>query len=188
MKHVPYLLFLQLLLIGCSDQKLTPGETVIRYYAARDALNFNETEKLLSDSITITEGDYVMSYNTDNFYEVFKWDSLFQPSYKIVELEENKNHIVVTVFLNSIRLNFLNHGPMTCQYKITFRDEKIAKFESLDCTDVDWNTWQKNRDHLVRWTHDNHPELGGFIHDMTANGARNYLHAIEHYNAKMSDN
>lgn len=70
---------------------------------------------------------------------------------------------------------------MTCQYKISFNSGKISKIEELECKDADWNIWQKKRDSLVSWTKKNHPELDGFINDMTMNGAINYLKAIELY-------
>lgn len=51
----------------------------------------------------------------------------------------------------------------------------------MECVDADWNIWQMERDSLVKWVSINHPELDGFIHDLTMNGAINYLKAIELY-------
>lgn len=70
---------------------------------------------------------------------------------------------------------------MTCQYKISFNSEKISKIEELECENVDWDIWRKKVDSLVRWTRKNHPELDGFINDMTVNGALHYIKAIELY-------
>ena len=122
-----------------------------------------------------------MPYNHDGFYEVFKWDSIFRTSYEIVGLEEMDNRIMVSVVLNSIRNEFLKNSSMTCKYKISFRFGKISKIEELECKDVDWNIWEKERDSLVNWIQKNHPELDGFINDMTMNGAMNYIKAIELY-------
>ncbi|WPP49957.1 hypothetical protein [Catalinimonas niigatensis] len=55
------------------------------------------------------------------------------------------------------------------------------KLESLECLNADWNIWQTERDSLVNWTRNNHPKLDGFIHDLTMDGAINYLKAIELY-------
>lgn len=47
-----------------------------------------------------------MPYTNDSFYEVFKWDSVFKPSYTIVELQEKNNLIIAFVALNSVRNEF----------------------------------------------------------------------------------
>ena len=46
------------------------------------------------------------------------------------------------------------------------------------------STFVKNRDGLVNWIDENHPELNGFIHDQTENGGLKYLKAIELYRNK----
>jgi hypothetical protein len=181
MKNTFLILFLLYFLTGCNDQKLTNKETVTKYYNARDIANYNKLKTFINDSITITAGDYVIPYTHDSFYEEFKWDSIFSPSYKIVELEEKNNQIIASVASNSVRFEFLKNNPLTCQYKISFNSGKISKIESLECIGTDWKIWQKERDSLVSWIKKNHPELDGFINDMTMNGAINYLKAIELY-------
>jgi len=128
-----------------------------------------------------------MPYDHASFYEVFKWDSIFQPSYKIVDSQEKNNQILVSVTHNSIRNDFLKNKSMTCQYLVSFIEGKISNIEEKECTNVDWNIWQKEVSNLVSWTGKNHPELNGFIHDMTMKGALNYLEAIELYEAGMKD-
>lgn len=181
MKNGFLVLFFLCFLTGCSNKKLTPQKTVTTYYNARDAANYNELKKLIADSITITAGDYVMPYDHDSFYEQFKWDSVFKPTYEVVKLEEKNNQIIASVALNSVRHEFLKNNAMTCQYKISFNSEKISKIEELKCKGADWSIWQKERDSLVSWITKNHPKLNDFIHDMTMNGAIHYLKAIELY-------
>ncbi|WP_036383555.1 MULTISPECIES: hypothetical protein [Flavobacteriaceae] len=181
MKNILPILFLLCFLTGCNDQNVTHKETVTRYYNARDAVNFNKLRTLINDSITIVAGDYVMPYDQDGFYEVFRWDSIFSPSYKIIELEERNNQVIVSVMMTSARNEFLKNSPMTCQYKISFKSGKISKIEEKECRDADWGVWKNKVDSLVGWIKKNHPELDGFIYDMTMNGAKNYLKAIELY-------
>ena len=122
-----------------------------------------------------------MPYNLDSYYEEFKWDSIFRTSYKIVELIEEDDWVMATVVSNSIKYEFLKNNPLTCQYRISFNSDKISKIESLECLGVNWDIWQEQKDTLVSWIDKNHPKLDGFIHDMTMNGALNYLKAIALY-------
>ena len=183
MKNTFIILFLTCFITGCNNQKLTHKETVSQYYNARNTVDFNKIKPLVSDSITIVSGDFVMPYNNDSFYEVFKWDSIFKSTYKIVDLVEKNDQVIASVRYNCLRNTFLKNKNMTCRYKISFNTGKISKVEELDCKDVNWNVWAKERDSLINWTKNNHPELDGFINDMTMKGALNYLKAIELYQA-----
>ena len=179
-KH--FILFsLVILLVGCSNKKLSRAEVVSNYYDAFNASDFSQLVPLITDSITIVDGDYVMPFSHDSFYEHFRWDSVFQTTYTIVELEDQNNQIVATVASSSKRYEFLKNNPLTCRFKISFEAAKITKVEALECPEADWNVWQKERDSLVSWVNINHPELDGFIHDLTPSGAMNYLKAIELY-------
>lgn len=181
MKKYFILFFLTSFLIGCHNKRPTPSELVTEYYEAFNSSDFSRITAVLNDSITITEGDYIMPYSQESFYEQFKWDSIFQPAYKIVELEEQSKQVIVTVASSSKRYKFLKNDPLTCRFRISFNSNKITKLESLECLDANWDIWQTERDSLVNWTSRNHPELDGFIHDLTMNGALNYLRAIELY-------
>ena len=172
-------------LAGCGNRKLSPTELVTKYYNAFNSSDFNQLMLLTTDSITIVEGDYVMHYSHDSFYEQFKWDSIFQPTYKIVELEDQNIQVIATVASSSKRYEFLKNNPLTCRYEISFDSDKITKLEVLECFDADWNVWENERDSLVNWVTINHPELDGFVHDLTMNGAINYLKAIELYQNKI---
>lgn len=119
-----------------------------------------------------------MPYSRDSYHTEFKWDSIFGTAYKIVELAEDKNEIIATVASSSVRLEFLKNSPLTCQYKLSFQEGKISKIEMLDCIGTDWNRWQEERDTLVSWIKVNHPELDGFINDMTMEGAIKYTKAM----------
>ncbi len=181
MKKYFILLSLIIFLAGCGNKTLSPVKLVTKYYDAFNASDFTQLVPLLTDSITIVEGDYVMPFSHDSFHEHFKWDSIFQSTYKIVELQGQHNQIIATVTSSSKRYKFLKNDPLTCKFKFSFNSDKITKLETLECLDTDWNVWQKERDSLVKWIETNHPELDGFVHDLTMNGAKNYLKAIELY-------
>jgi len=183
MKSTLSILFMLCIITACDNQQLTQKETVINYYNARDKANFNELKELISDSVTIISGDFIMPYDPDSFYEVFKWDSVFNPAYKVVDLIEKNNQILATVELSSIKNEFLKNNGMLCQYNISFDSGKISKIEELACENADWEAWQVGVNSLVNWTRQNHPELNGFINDMTMQGAMNYIKAIKLYKA-----
>lgn len=181
MIYKPFLIILLVLLIGCNNGKLTHQETITRYYDAFDSSNYDEIKTLINDSITITSGDYFTSYNHESFYEFFKWDSMFNPTYEIIELEEQNNGIIATVSQENARNEYLKNNPLVYKVKISFDSGKIAKIEDLDYIDVNWEVWSQKRDSLVSWIRNNHPKLDGFVNDMTMMGSMNYLKAIEKY-------
>ncbi|MEB2782824.1 hypothetical protein U3A58_20755 [Algoriphagus sp. C2-6-M1] len=135
-----------------------------------------------------------MLYSQESFNEQFKWDSIFQPTYEIVVLEDQNDQIIATVASSSKHYKFLKNDPLTCRFRISFNANQITKLESLECLDANWGVWQMvdipdrmlrniqmERDSLVNWTNRNYPVFDGFIHDLTMNGAIKYLQAIELY-------
>lgn len=188
MKKIILLLFFIPLCIQCNQNRLSQKQVVEIYFNARNAKDFNQIENVINDSITIVEGDYVIRYSKESFYEIFRWDSIFQTSYKIVDLDIMSNQIVASIRMNSIRHDFLQNSQMNCAFQISFIADKISKIEILDCKNVDWNIWQKCVNTLVKWTAKNHPELDGFIHDMTMEGAKKYMKAIKLYNDSYGQN
>ncbi|WP_343486768.1 hypothetical protein [Allomuricauda sp. d1] len=160
---------------------------VKQYYEAFDMSDFNTMRTLLNDSISITSGDYVTTYSHTSFYEFFKWDSVLRTRKKLLNVESSDNDILATVSYSSMRYEFLKNNHLTCQYKINFKEDKISSFEELDCPNADWQVWEKQVNSLVEWTKTHHPELDGFIYDLTMQGALNYLKAMELYKNREID-
>lgn len=181
MKNTLLLLSFLCFFAGCDHQKLTSEETVTEYYNARDTGDFKKLKTVVSDSITMISGDYVMPYTRESFYEQFKWDSVFKPSYDIIELEEENNQVIVTVAQANIRNEFLKNNPLVYRVKISFVSGKISKLEDLEDVGTDWNVWLKKRDTLVGWVKKNYPEQDGFVNDMTMKGAMDYVNVIDLY-------
>lgn len=169
---------------GCKSQKPTHQETVIQYYYGFSASDYDLIKSTIADRITITAGDYVMPYTQESYYEIFKWDSIFQTTYKLVKTEVQDGKVLASVTMSSIRNRFLKNPAMTCTYRVSFDKGLISKVEELECTDVDWSIWQREVESLVAWIDTNHPVLNGFIYDMSMVGAINYLKAIELYESR----
>ncbi|MBS9461311.1 hypothetical protein KIM67_02735 [Flagellimonas sp. 389] len=175
------LLFLVLAISSCSKKKDMASDQVKKYYEGFKNSKYNQIRALISDSLTITEGDYTMAFTRESFYEQFKWDSVFKPDYSLITLENEDEQIVATVSVNSLRFEFLKNNPLTCKHRFYFKSGKIIKIENLECIDANWEIWEKERDSLVKWIKDNHPELDGFIHDLSMKGSKDYMNAIELY-------
>lgn len=186
---VKKILFVLILILfgSCSERKSTPKELVMEYYKGFENSDYDHIRDLIADSLVITEGDYTMTFTPESFHEQFKWDSVFKPVYKIVELENQDGQIVSTASVKSLRFEFLKNNPLTCRHKFHFKSGKISKIENLDCSNANWEIWQKERDSLVNWVKLNHPELDGFINDLSMKGAVDYLTAIDFYKKRQSN-
>ncbi|WP_339629929.1 hypothetical protein [uncultured Maribacter sp.] len=97
------------------------------------------------------------------------------------DLIEKNNQVFATVASKSIKNEFLKNNPLKCKFKISFESGKISKIEDFEYLGTDWNSWQSQRDSLVNWISKNHPELDGFVNDMTKKGSVKYVKAIELY-------
>jgi len=181
MKNCFILFILVFPILGCDGEKLSLSQTVAQYYQGFNDSDFKLIASVVHDSISLVEGDYPTSFSRNGFHEHFKWDSIFEPSYKLVHMEELDSDIIATVSSYSKRYEFLRNNPLTCRHKFSFEADKISNIEVLDCLDTDWALWERERDALVLWTKAHHPELDGFMHDLTMEGAIDYLKAIELY-------
>lgn len=181
MKKVLILFTIISVISGCSNKKLSPSETITEYYAAFDSSNFERLISLVDDSLTIVDGEFETTYSHDSFHQQFKWDSIFQTTYKVIKIEEVSNQVITTVASHSLRYEFLKNNPLTCIFKISLNSGKISRIELVGYEGGDFEVWQQERDSLVKWVNINHPELDGFINDLSMDGSKNYLKAIELY-------
>lgn len=170
---------LAFIIVSCSNLKITKTEQVAAYYNGFINSDYNQVKATLADSLTTISGDYITPFTPESYYEQFKWDSVFQPTYEILKLENKNGNLEASVKLQSLKLKFLKNNPMTCINKFYFDLGRINKIVYLDCADADWKVWKQGVDSLVNWTKQNHPELDGFIHDLSMKGAQDYLKAIE---------
>ncbi|MFD0797917.1 hypothetical protein ACFQZJ_10625 [Maribacter chungangensis] len=185
MKHL-LLLSVLILYLGCSKNPSTEAAQIRAYYEGFKQSDYSKVKSTLSDSLISVAGDFTMRYSRESFYEKFKWDSVFRPQYTLVSINEEGENPIATVTMNSPKLEFLQNNPMTCRYTVYFKEGKIARLVELDCPTANWEMWAKRRDSLVGWTKINHPELGGFINDLTLQGAIDYMNAIDLYKRRKS--
>ena len=184
MKNIFHILLLTAIFTSCGNQMLSHKETVNRYYKAFDSGDFDKIKRVTHDSITMMNGDFVTPFDNNSFYEFYKWDSVFKPSYKVIELTEQNNDVIATITQKNIRNEFLKNNPLQFKVKLSFSADKISRLEELEYIDVNWQEWNQEKDSLVNWIKVNHPNLDGFVNDMTRKGAINYVRAIELYKGR----
>lgn len=173
---------LLLLIISCNQDHHLQQETVKKYYQALDQGNYPTLRTTIADTLTLISGDYSTSYSPQDFYEFFKWDSIFKSEYNIRKLTTKKEVVLATIAQKNLRNDFLKNNPLVFTVKISFKESKISRIEELAYTNVDWIVWSQQRDTLAQWINTYHKPLDGFVNDMSMQGANHYLKAIALYN------
>lgn len=69
-----YLILFFFTLTGCENKSLTRSELVTEYYSAFNSSDFDRITTVITDSITIEEGEYVTPYSNQSFYEQVGFD------------------------------------------------------------------------------------------------------------------
>ncbi|MGD1945881.1 MAG: hypothetical protein ACFB0A_06405 [Croceivirga sp.] len=148
------------------------------YYQALDESNFKRIAELQFDSIRITEGPYTSTYTVKDYTNWLKWDSVFRPTYQILDSKPVDNGVELTISKGDTRIQFLNGGPMTSKEVVRFKNGKIYAVEIGEFSSFNGERWNDQKTQLVDWIAQNHPELNGFITDQTVQGGQNYLKAL----------
>ncbi len=184
--------FLFLLIIGfvsCqSAGKKKNNETRLldlaqKYYKALDTSDGMLMRSVLGDSIVVREAedDYEERFSMEGYITWLEWDAVFDPTYKMLEMEEDNNIIKSKISKIDKRIQFLNEEPIVWNEIIRFDDQKITRIERIKYEDFRIEKFLQNRDKLVQWIDKNHPELSGFLYPQTSASGMKYLKAIEFY-------
>jgi hypothetical protein len=177
---------LTVILISLTDscntkQNISREQMVNDYYYGLNTGDFNLISNCISDSIITAEMDYILTQNKQDLYKQFQWDSVFKPNYSLIDLTNDSSGILVTVAKICKRIEFLQDTALVYKAKIDFSGNKIIKISITDYVYMNLKKWGPTRDSLSAWIDKYHPELAGFVNDMTLNGAQNYLTAIDLY-------
>jgi len=174
----PLLLFLILAVQATSCQQIMPKNPVPLFFNYMNEGDFVKISEVITQDFTIVEGDQVLCSDPEGFYTLFQWDSVFNPSFEILEIESEKNKTRLSISKTCKRIEFLNREPLRYIVDVYTTGGKISRMETQDYIDTDFRKWSNRRDKLVQWTRENHPEIPGFIIDISIEGAQNYILAI----------
>ncbi|MEO1032124.1 MAG: hypothetical protein AAFX55_12000 [Bacteroidota bacterium] len=187
-KTIVLLLLLTIGFMSCknSEKEIDKLGIAKTYYEVLDQSKVSGLEILLADSLLTkeTEYNYEQTFSKKQYIEWLKWDSVFDPTYKILKIEQDNGIVKAKISKMDRRIAFLHKEPIVTTQIIRFDNDKITSIETTKYVIFNDSAFAKKRDGLVNWIAKNHPELNGFIHDQTKTGGMNYLKAIELYENK----
>jgi len=176
--------FLAVLLCSCqpSHREVDKIQLVKDYIAALNQFDYPAIIDKFGDSVRMKERVYESTFSKEDYYHHFQWDSTLKPTYKILEISEVEDGTVhMHVSKLEERIEFLNEEAIVTDEVVTFENGKIHNINIVNYVVFNEVEWINNRKQLVTWVNNNHPELNGFLHDQTKQGALNYLKALEYY-------
>jgi hypothetical protein len=180
--------FVTIGVISCKNSvsEVDKLEIAKAYYEVLDKSNVSGIETLLTDSLLTKETgyDYEQTFSKKEYVEWLKWDSVFEPTYKILEIRQENGTVKAKISKTDKRISFLHKEPIVTDQVIHFDKDKITSIETTKYVIFNDSLFVANREKLLNWVDENHPELGGFINDQTKTGGMKYLKAIELYENK----
>jgi hypothetical protein len=184
-KTIVLFLLLTIGFVSCknSEKEIARVEIAKQYFKVLDNSDYTKISDWFTDSLTTIEGEYKQTYSKTDYLEFLKWDSVFDPNYEILEIEQKNGIVKAKISKMDKRISFLHEKPFITNQTIKFQNEKIISVET-EYLDFNEATWEKNKNGLLSWIDENHPELNGFIYDQTKSGGMKFLKAIELYKNK----
>ncbi|MEJ1224080.1 hypothetical protein [Sediminicola sp. 1XM1-17] len=182
-KTIVLLLLLTIGFISCknSEKEINRVEIAKQYFKVLDNSDYSKISDWFADSLKTIEGEHKNTYSKSEYLEILKWDSVFEPNYEILEIEQKDGIVKAKISKMDKRIFFLQEKPFITNQIIRFQKDKIISIET-DYVNFDYPTWDSNKTQLLSWIDEHHPELNGFIFDQTKSGGMKYLKAIELYN------
>ncbi|WP_298533328.1 hypothetical protein [uncultured Algibacter sp.] len=185
MKKFSVIIILVLISISCKEKtfekEISKLEIAKSYYKCLDNSDVSGIATILNDSLFTkeTEYDYEQTFSLEEYVEWVKWDSVFEPTYKILQVKQEGEIVKARISKTDKRVLFLHEEPIVTNQVIRFHMDKISSIETTKYVIFNDTTFIRNRNRFLNWIDENHPELKGFIHDQTKNGGLKYLKAID---------
>lgn len=166
-----------------SEEEIDELKIAKRYYEALDTSDTSKIASLLTDSLHTkeTEYDYEQTFTKKEYVEWLKWDAIFEPTYEVLQIEQEEEVVKAKISKVDKRILFLHEGPIVTNQVIRFDANKIISIETTKYEVFNDSIFSKNRGELLCWVDENHPDLKGFIYDQTEAGAQKYMEIIRLY-------
>ncbi|MAU17648.1 MAG: hypothetical protein CMH46_19140 [Muricauda sp.] len=182
-KKVSIFIFCAIVAISCGQKHREIDKVKIaeNYIGALNASDYHQVVGLFLDSIRFNELDYIRTFTKEDYHTLFQWDSVFRPKYKILDVKEVDGNLHLRVSKEGQRIRFLQNRPFITKEIMNFKDGSIYSVDIVEYVDFNDSLWGRNRENLVSWIRENHPELDGFINDQTKIGALKFQKAMALY-------
>ena len=184
-KIIALSLFLSLGFLSCKtfEKEIDKLEIAKQYYKALDDSDTSFIGNLVNDSIVIRESeyDYQESFSVKGYATWLQWDSVFDPTYKVLEIEQEGERVRATISKIDKRIRFLHKEPIVTKELIHFDKNKIGKVEKIEYPVFNDSIFVKNREEFLNWMDEHHPDLNDFIYNQTKAGGIRYVKAIDLY-------
>lgn len=114
-----------------SKEKIDKLEIAKQYYKVLDNSDTSQIVSLINDSIVIreTEHDYKETFSKNSYIDWLQWDSLFDPTYEILQIEQENEIVKATISKIDQRILFLHKEPIVSEEVIRFDKDKIISVE-----------------------------------------------------------
>jgi len=185
-KKIAVLIFCIAVAISCGQKrkKIDKAQIAEDYIDALNASDYNQVVGLFLDSIRFNEMDYKRTFTKKDYHSLFQWDSVFAPKYRILDLREDGDDLYLKVSKECDRILFLQDSPFITHEIMKIKQGAIQSIDIVEYVDFNDSLWAANRESLVSWIDEHHPELDGFIYDQTKQGALKFQKAMELYRNK----
>ncbi len=154
----------------------------MKFYQGLNQSDFNTIQSLISDTLIIGEMDWIMKYSKTDYHDWFSWDSVFNPSYVVKDLETTDSNLIFSVTKFCKRIDFLHGDSLKYISTAKIVDGKIREIKTISYQNMDYTKWQDSRDSLMSWINLNHPDLENFMDKQDAEFGKEYKKAISLYN------
>lgn len=182
-KKIAVLICCVMMAISCKqgNKGIDKVQIAEKYISALNASDYNQVVGLFLDSIRFNEMDYKRTLTKENYHTLFQWDSIFSPKYRILDVREDGNNLHLKVSKECDRILFLHENAFVTHEIMKIKDGAIHSIDIVEYVDFNDSLWTAKRENLVSWIQSHHPELNGFIHDQTKEGAIKFRKAIDFY-------
>jgi len=176
------LLIFTLGFVSCdkTEKRVNKLEIAKQFYETLDNSDNSKLNILLTENFTTVDDGFEKTYSLEDYSIWLKWDAVFAPKYSIIKMEQEGEVVKAKISKLDKRIQFLHEAPIVTEEIIRFDNGKIKRVERNSSV-FNVARFIENREKLVTWIKNNHPDLDGFLHDQTKAGGVNYLKAIELY-------